>query len=43
MFSGFLCLGFFLKCLKDHFLGVDYLVASLYEQLDDSDTGEHLG
>ena len=30
--------GFLLKSLKDNFLGVDCLVASLYEQLGDSET-----
>ena len=34
--------GFLLKSLNDKFLGVDCLVASLYEQLGDSETGEHL-
>ena len=31
------------KSLNDKFLGVDCLVASLYEQLGDSETGELLG
>ena len=34
---------FLLKSLNDDFLGVDCLVASLYEQLGDSETGAHLG
>ena len=32
-----------LMSLHDKFLGVDCLVVSLYEQLRDSETGEHLG
>ena len=35
--------GFLIKSLNDDFLGVDCLVASVYEQLGDSETGEHLG
>ena len=31
---------FLLKSLNDDFLGVDCLVASVYEQLGDSETGE---
>ena len=34
---------FFVKSLNDDFLGVDCLVASLYEQLGDSETGGALG
>ena len=34
---------YFLKILSGDFLGVDCLVGSLYEQLGDSETGEHLG
>ena len=33
---------FLLKSLNDDFLGVDCLVASVFEQLGDSNTGEHL-
>ena len=35
--------GFLLNSLNDEFLGVDCLVVSLYEQLGDSETGEHWG
>ena len=35
--------GFLLKSLNDDFLGVDCLAASLYEQLDDSETEGALG
>ena len=35
--------GFLLKSLNDDFLGVDCLVASLYEQLGDSETVGALG
>ena len=35
--------GFLLKSLIDDVLGIDCLVALLYEQLGDSETGEHLG
>ena len=41
--SVFCVCGFLLKSLNDDFLGVDCLVASLYEQLGDSEKEENLG
>ena len=42
--SSFSCVcGFLLKTLNDDFLGVDCLVASLYEQLGDSETEGAIG